>query len=456
EFQAAEAPTPNPQQRPTLLSAAFGPSFGEEVVAAPGEGGPRPVLRSNPDRPRRDPVTPSSDVYDLAGTNDGWAMVEAAANVVRDPEPQPEQQIAEQPQGSNDGKNMAQELYGQIFDLEIPGNPESQVFNTTNIRQVTFTNDGSVFDPMINGDGSLLYFSSTQHRPTSDIYVQQVNSRVVTRLTSDPAQDVMPSISPDGTRIAFASNRNGSWDIWVMPATGGKAIQITGDNSHDMHPSWSPDGRHLVFCRLGQSSGRWELWVADVFNTVNTQFIGYGLFPEWSPVAGTGINNADKILFQRSRERGARTFSVWTLDFNRRTLQAGNETQIATNPKSALINPAWSPDGERISYAAVPNPDKWIGDRNENSLPPRAGIWIVRIDGREEVPMTVGDSIDMMPAWAPTGQLYFVSDRSGAENLWAIDLAPAMLAATGGNPFEDGRTTARAPQQPAPQGRAPG
>ena len=76
---------------------------------------------------------------------------------------------------------------------------------------------------------------------------------------------------------------------------------------------------------------------------------------------------------------------------------------------------------------------------------------MVGIDGREEVALTVGDSIDMMPAWSPLGQMFFVSDRSGAENLWAIDLAPAMLAAQGGNPFEDGRTTVAAPMSPAAQ-----
>ena len=57
--------------------------------------------------------------------------------------------------------------------------------------------------------------------------MKTVESRVVTQITNDPANDLMPRFSPDGSRIAFASDRSGNWDIYVMPATGGKPIQVT-------------------------------------------------------------------------------------------------------------------------------------------------------------------------------------------------------------------------------------
>ena len=44
-----------------------------------------------------------------------------------------------------------------------------------------------------------------------------------------------------------------------------------------------------AFSRLGQQSGRWEIWVKDVMSDAGPQFIGFGLFPEWCPVSGTGI-----------------------------------------------------------------------------------------------------------------------------------------------------------------------
>lgn len=379
------------------------------------------------------PVVAASEVETA---QDGWNLVQTAASAEDAPLPEEPRQ----PQTPS-GPNMAAKLYGDLLGTSIPANGNFQGQQTINIRQISFTHEGSDFDPQVSRDGRSLVFSSTQHSPTADVYIKGVGSRVLTRLTQNPGHDVMPTLSPDNQRIAFASNRSGNWDIWMMPSSGGKAVQVTSEASHDLHPSFSPDGNHVVFCRLGQTSGRWELWVADVFDNASSQFIGYGLFPEWCPVGGTGADGADQILFQRSRERGERTFGVWTLDFNTSTVQAGRETQIASDPEHALINPSWSPNGDRIAYAAVPNPQAWIGD-GATALPPSAAIWMLGIDGRGEVPLTSGDSIDLMPAWSSQGQVLFVSDRSGVENLWAIDIAPAILAATGEDPRTNGRRMA--------------
>ena len=382
---------------------------------------------------------PSSGEFAIENDHgsDAWGVVEAATYAERF---RPELQTVTDKKPS--GPNMASQLYGELLGTEIPGTGEFQGQHTVNIRQISFTNDGSDFDPQVSRDGRRLVFASTQHTPTADVYIKDVGSRVLTRLTDDPGQDVMPTISPDGTRIAFTSNRTGSWDIWVMPVNGGKAIQVTSGSSNDLHPSWSPDGQQVVFCRLGQTSGRWELWVADVYDNAATQFIGYGLFPEWCPKEGTGAGGADQILFQRSRERGDRTFAIWTIDFDRGALQAGRETQIASDPDFALINPAWSPAGDRIAYGAVPNPDEWIGS-GVGALPPSAAIWMVGVDGRGEVPLTSGASIDLMPTWSSAGQVIFVSNRSGVENLWSVDMAPALLAATGISNSSDDTNFAR-------------
>jgi Tol biopolymer transport system component len=66
------------------------------------------------------------------------------------------------------------------------------------------------------------------------------------RLTDDPGSDIEPAWSPDGTRIAFASNRDGDWDIYVMDADGGNVRRLTGTRGHrdalrgDYDPAWSP------------------------------------------------------------------------------------------------------------------------------------------------------------------------------------------------------------------------
>lgn len=304
---------------------------------------------------------------------------------------------------------------------------------SANVSRVTFAQEGADFDPCVSRDGERLVYASTQHRTTADIYLKKINSKVVTQLTNDPADDVMPAISPDGSRIAFASNRAGSWDIFVMPSSGGRAVQITSDPTDELHATWSPDGKNLVFCRLGEASGRWEMWVVDATNSASATFIGYGLFPQWCPVAGSGMDQSDRILFQLGRDRGKRTFGLWVLDYKQG--QASNQTEIASSSDSALINPTWSPDGQWIAFAEVPATGASADEKGRASkLPHDASIWMIGVDGTGKVSLATGPGASLMPVWAPDHRLYFVSNRGGAENVWAMDMKSALLAATGTMP----------------------
>ena len=314
--------------------------------------------------------------------------------------------------------------------LPLEAEPGLASRHAPNAVQLTYTFDGSDFDPSVSSDGRTVVYASTQHRPTPDIYVKRVGSSVVTQLTNDPASDAMPVLSPDGSRVAFCSDRSGNWDIYVMPSSGGNAVQITSEFAAEVHPSWSSDGSRLVFGRLGQTSGRWEMWVVDVRSPGVAEFIGYGMFPEWCPASGTGERSADRILFQRSRERGDRAFGLWTIDYDNG--HVGNLTQLIASPLAAYINPCWSPDGRHIVFASVPTPSAWA--TSNASRPPSAELWMMPVDGGSRVALTAGDSIDLMPTWGPDNRIYFVSDRSGADNIWSLDLTPAILAATGHEP----------------------
>lgn len=300
------------------------------------------------------------------------------------------------------------------------------------LSRVSFAEEGADFHPRVSKDGSGLVFASTQHRPTADIYLQRVGSRSITQLTSDPGNDVMPALSPDNARIAFASDRTGSWSIYVMSAAGGQAVQLTADGGQDLHPSWSPDGARIVFCRLGAVSGRWELWVVPVERPSAAEFIGYGLFPEWSPVAGAA--GADKILFQRGRERGERSFSLWTLDYAPGS--ASNPTEVIAGAGFAAIDASWSPDGQHIAYCRL------AGDASgglADAYGPLAGatagapgvatdLWISTADGQSRVNLTAGKFVNLMPTWSPDGRLFFVTNRGGGENIWAVSTGKAIAA----------------------------
>lgn len=331
----------------------------------------------------------------------------------------------------NRSEDLSAIIYASAMGAELPTEfaPAGQITRATlNVRQITASFAGADFDPTPTPDGKSLVFASTQHRPTADIYIKPINSSVVTRLTDDPGQDVMPAVSPDGQYIAFCSDRNGSWDIFVMPVDGGKAVQLTNDGAHDLHPSWSPDGSRLAFCRLGQQTGRWEMWVAQVTAVNAAQFIGFGLFPQWCPVAATGANGADQIMFQRSRERGDRAFSVWTLDYQTNPGTAGRETEIATAPGSALINPSWSPDGSFVAFAQVPYSEAWAS--GASAKPETSVLWMMSVDGSGKVKLTDGKSIDLMPTWSKNNEIFFVSNMGGQEHLWSMELSPAIRAAS--------------------------
>ncbi|MCK4871941.1 MAG: PD40 domain-containing protein [Phycisphaerales bacterium] len=308
-------------------------------------------------------------------------------------------------------------VFGELQPDKLPDIfVEAELDGEDNLTRITFSPVGGDFDPHISSDGQHMVFSSTQHHRTADVYLKSVDGRSVTQLTADPAQDVMPVFSPDGRRIAFASDRSGNWDIWVMSTTGGQPMQVTADGSQELHPSWSPDGSKLVYSRLSMQTGRWELWIAGL-DDGGRQFICYGLFPEWSP------NPAfSRITFQRARERDSRLFGVWTVDYING--EAMNPTEVAASTNAALVNPTWNLDGSRIVFAAVLEP---AGDR-QDVLPEVADLWMVKANGMDRVNLTNGRFACLMPTWAGDGKVYFVSNREGVDNIWSIGPTRGLLA----------------------------
>ncbi|QQE11219.1 PD40 domain-containing protein [Planctomycetota bacterium] len=311
------------------------------------------------------------------------------------------------------GNTSPQDVYSPVSPMDAGGNAS----------KITNTEEGGDFDPEINRSGLWMVYSSTKHRQTADIYKKQVGSSAIIQLTNDPAEDRMPTFSPDGKLIAFSSNRGGNWDIYLMDSSGGPARQLTNTSDRDeIHPSFSPDGSQMVYCTYGGPSGQMEMVIIDVENPAVKRFIGYGTLPVWSP-------NSNRIAYQRARERGTRWYSIWSVDI----LENGNVSspmELISAANAAAITPNWSPDGKYIVFCTVIDPES-----DDIQRMTKTDVWVMSADGSGKARVTSGPYAYQQPTWSADGSILFVSDRAGenAKNIWSLRPDRALRLASPGN-----------------------
>jgi Tol biopolymer transport system component len=109
-------------------------------------------------------------------------------------------------------------------------------------------------------DGKHLAAEIIDHSTARDIWIYDTARGIPTRFTFDPANDVEPVWSPDGTTIYFASNRLGQPDLFRKPANGASAETVLLRSSEAKYPeSVSPDGKLLLFRRQDERA-RYDIW----------------------------------------------------------------------------------------------------------------------------------------------------------------------------------------------------
>lgn len=376
-------------------------------------GADRSGVPSGPRSGSRSSSRPGGGSSELVGWNDDPVTVPAGDVRFADPIRQPVDP-AVRPDNDTRSRRFADAsmVYGHLADTQPRDSARGD--GSAALVQVTTTEDGHSIMPAVSLDGTAITYTSTEHAVAGDIYVRVIGQRLARQVTADPADDTMPAFSPDGTMIAFASNREGHYDIYETPVTGGPVTRITDDPDPAYHPSYSPDGSRLIYCRRPARTGRWEIWMSDRASGQQT-FITHGMFPEWCPDPARPA-----IIFQRARQRGSRLFGVWMIEFGPNG--PSNPIEVVSAANAACMHPTWSPDGRSIAFAAVPETEIARPGR-----PQDADIWVIGVDGERRVQLTRGRTANMFPAWAPDGSVYFTSDRSGADNVWAIESARTLL-----------------------------
>ena len=125
------------------------------------------------------------------------------------------------------------------------------------------TDEGTWMNVDVSPDGSRIAFDML-----GDIYVMPIGGGPATRIAEGLAYEQQPRWSPDGSRIAFVSDRAGGDNIWIMNADGSDRRQLTEESFRLLNqPSWSPDGRYIVAKKhftTGRSLGTGEVWLYHV------------------------------------------------------------------------------------------------------------------------------------------------------------------------------------------------
>ncbi|HUY17716.1 MAG TPA: DPP IV N-terminal domain-containing protein [Candidatus Binataceae bacterium] len=162
--------------------------------------------------------------------------------------------------------------YTNLYLLDSAGN---------RLRALTHGNAINV-NPAVSPDGSQLAFCSDRSgRP--QIYVMSLTGGAARRVTYEGSYNTSPAFSPDGSKIAYESREGGRFDIYVIPTAGGKAARLTSGGS-STSPSWSPDGRYIVFSSTRE--GRARIYIMQVDNpkiiSALTEDNGNDTSPAWS------------------------------------------------------------------------------------------------------------------------------------------------------------------------------
>jgi Tol biopolymer transport system component/imidazolonepropionase-like amidohydrolase len=217
------------------------------------------------------------------------------------------------------------------------------------------TSEGTWINVDLSPDGRRIVFDIL-----GDLYIMPIDgsgAQPATRLTSGPAFDMQPRFSPDGSAVAFASDRGGLMNIWVMKTDGTAPKQVSRDQKWWINsPTWSPDGeyifarRHFVQTR---SLGAGEIWM---FHRSGADGLQVTEKSNWQKDAGEPAISPDgRFLYYSKDVTPGQTFEYNRNPYGtiyailRRDLQTGRERRYVSRPGGS-ITPRPSPDGKSLAF----------------------------------------------------------------------------------------------------------
>jgi TolB protein len=227
--------------------------------------------------------------------------------------------------------------------------------------------------PLFAADAPLLIVSSRSG--SANIHLVNADGSEVKNLTDSKSLNTSPAWSPDGKRIAFASDRDGDMSIYAMDADGKNVTRLTKDHG-DRLPSWSADGKTIVFCRRTEVGSK----ICSVPAAGgDAKDVGEG--DGWDPTFSPG---GKRILFTSFRDGDG--FRLYVMDADGKNVKQLTEK---ANP-NGFVYPSWSPDGKRIAWT----------DNTDDGLQ----IFVADADGKNAAQLTKLGGLATYAAWSPDGK----------------------------------------------------
>lgn len=264
-----------------------------------------------------------------------------------------------------------------VFSTERDGNDELYVMNADGYNQTRLTNNPATERlPALSPDGSKIAFQSDRDGSIFQIYTMNIDGSDLVRLTSGTANVGSPSWSPDGSMITFSSESDDTLEIFVMQADGSEQTRLTDNTDNDFCSSWSPDGSKIIF--TSSRDGNDQIYIMNVDGTDQTRLTessNYEEFPVFSP-------DGSKIAYVSNPGTMGVT-EIWVMNAD------GTDPVQLTSTSRVNVHPVWSPDGSKIAF----NSTRALPDDLQD-------IWVMDADGSNPVLITGNSQSNRDPSWS--------------------------------------------------------
>lgn len=244
-----------------------------------------------------------------------------------------------------------------------------------NRAQLT-SNSADDLDPTWSPDGKKVLFI-TNRDGNFEVYVMNADGTNQTRLTNTTGNEYDPVWAPSGSKIAFSSDRGGDYEVYTMNSDGGGQVNVTNNSADDAFPTWSPDSAKLAFTT--DRTGNADIFVmnADGGSPANiSNNPANDEYAAWSP-------NGKSIAFSSDRFGN---FDIFIMNPD-----GNNQMRLTTDPQEDTY-PNWSPDSSKLVYAT----GTVEGNRLDNN-----DVFAMAINGTAKTSITSGAADEIFPDWQP-------------------------------------------------------